>query len=202
MGNSKKIAREPLVVRVHKVLGPITGGLLLDFIDFATFGPLGLGGLFIGGVVGWWISSIYNFPKKTRYLWAFAAGVYCLVPFTEFFPIASIVFGLAKLGENPNYKKSMSQHDEYELKERTVLNLIKDEGGKITPIELAAKTKLTFDEAKGFLDNLIEKCSGSTQITESGNLVYVFEGFLSEKDKGTAKDVLEFDEHDHRSREL
>ena len=86
----------PLIYRLHRAFGPLAGALILDCVDLATFGPLGLGGLFIGAGIGWWISSIYNFSGTARILWAVLAGIYCLMPFTEMIPIATIISAVAR----------------------------------------------------------------------------------------------------------
>ena len=96
--------REPLIHRLHRAFGPLAGGLILDMVDLSTWGPLGIFGFFIGLVIGWWISSIYSFSTKIRVIWALLAGFYCLVPFTEFVPVATIISACARLRENPNYR--------------------------------------------------------------------------------------------------
>lgn len=87
---------KPLIKRLNNAFGPLAGALLLDFVDLATIGPLGIGGFFIGTAVGWWILSVYNISKNTRVLLALFAGIYCLVPFTEFIPIATLISALAR----------------------------------------------------------------------------------------------------------
>ena len=86
----------PLVHRLHRAFGPLAGGLLLDGVDLATFGPFGIGGLFIGAFVGWWISALYGFSGKVRLFWALVAGIYCLTPATELLPLATIVSAIAR----------------------------------------------------------------------------------------------------------
>lgn len=87
--------------RLHRALGPIAGGLLLDFTDLATFGPLGILGPFLGAAVVLWLSSLYRFSLKTKIILAFLAGVYCMVPFTEPFPIATLVCAACRFFEKP-----------------------------------------------------------------------------------------------------
>jgi hypothetical protein len=49
--------------RLHRSIGPIAGGLILDLVDLATFGPIGLfGGWILGAAVGWWIASHPGWP--------------------------------------------------------------------------------------------------------------------------------------------
>jgi hypothetical protein len=74
--------------RAERAFGPIVGGAILDFMDLATFGPVGL---IIGAAVGYWIMSIYRLPKWHRIIGAFLAGWYCMLPFTRFVPLATLV---------------------------------------------------------------------------------------------------------------
>ena len=98
--------KEPIIYRLYRAFGPLAGGLILDMVDLATFGPLGIAGFFIGGLIGWWISSIYGFSRKVRLAWALLAGFYCLVPFTEFVPVATIISACARVRERPNYRNT------------------------------------------------------------------------------------------------
>jgi hypothetical protein len=92
--------REPLVVRLHRALGPLAGAMLLDFVDLVTFGPIGLfGGFLLGAAVGWWISSIYEFTTRGRALFAALAALYTAIPFTEPIPVATIIAALARFRE-------------------------------------------------------------------------------------------------------
>ena len=89
--------RETLLRRLYRALGPLAGGIILDFADLATFGPVGLvGGLFVGIAVGWWICSIYELSWQTRFLVAVIAGVYCTIPLTEMLPLATLISAIAR----------------------------------------------------------------------------------------------------------
>jgi len=87
--------------RLHRALGPIAGGLLLDFTDLATFGPMGILGPILGAAVVLWICSLYRFSVKTKILLAFLGGVYCTAPMTEPFPIATLVCAACRFFEKP-----------------------------------------------------------------------------------------------------
>lgn len=89
--------REALLVRLHRALGPLAGGIVLDFVDLATFGPIGLlGGFVMGGLIGWWISSIYDFSLRGRSVFAVLAAAYTAIPFTEILPLATMISAWAR----------------------------------------------------------------------------------------------------------
>ncbi|MEQ9404550.1 MAG: hypothetical protein RIM99_13235 [Cyclobacteriaceae bacterium] len=88
---------EPSVLeRLNRTFGPLAGAMILDLVDLASIGPLGIGGFFIGIAIGWWILSIYDISRNTRIMLALLAGIYCLVPFTEFIPVATLISAIAR----------------------------------------------------------------------------------------------------------
>ena len=88
---------ESLFARLHRALGPILGGLILDFVDIVTFVPIGLfGGFLVGGLVGWWIATLYEFSPRGRAFLAILAALYTPVPLTEPLPIATAVGAVAR----------------------------------------------------------------------------------------------------------
>lgn len=88
--------------RIYRALGPIAGGLLLDAIDLATFGPIGLyAGWFIGLSLGWWIASIYEFGFYGKVIFATLAAIYLTLPMTEFVPLATAVSAIARFRDVP-----------------------------------------------------------------------------------------------------
>ena len=88
--------------RLVYALGPVLGALLLDTTDFATMGPLGL---FVGGplgaAIGWWLAGMYRLDRFARVALAALAGAYCMAPFTNFMPIATVLTALARFLEDP-----------------------------------------------------------------------------------------------------
>ena len=100
-----------LLWRLHRALGPIVGGLFLDFTDLATFGPLGILGPILGAAVVLWISMLYQFSLRTKIILAFLAGVYCMMPMTEFFPIATLVCAACRFFEKPSVPQSEEPPD-------------------------------------------------------------------------------------------
>jgi hypothetical protein len=78
--------------RFNRSFGPILAGIVIDLVDFATFGPVGLvAGLPIGGLAGYWMAQALDLPRRARWWCALAAGIYCTIPFTEFIPLATLV---------------------------------------------------------------------------------------------------------------
>ena len=78
-----------------------------------------------------------------------------------------------------------------EATERAVLKVIMAKGGRITPVEVAAETTLSVRQSRMALERLCTLGLGSLQITDSGELVYVFKAAPSEAEKLTSKGVLE-----------
>ncbi|MFH0881235.1 MAG: hypothetical protein V2A34_16100, partial [Lentisphaerota bacterium] len=78
--------------KVQRAFGPVLAGALIDVVDLATFGPIGLAlGLVFGGGVAWYICHLYGLSLKQKLLWSLAAGIYCTIPFTEFIPVGTMV---------------------------------------------------------------------------------------------------------------
>lgn len=72
--------------------------------------------------------------------------------------------------------------------ERQVLRFAESEHGRVTIPEVAARCDLTIAEAKATLDRLVMHQAATIQVTQSGVLVYVFPGFMSDEDKARAGD--------------
>lgn len=95
--NSNSYSQEQLIARLHRVLGPLAGGMILDAADLVTIGPVGVfAGMIVGCTVGWWVSSIYQESKKSRLIWSALAGVYCTIPFTAIVPLATIISAIGQ----------------------------------------------------------------------------------------------------------
>jgi hypothetical protein len=73
-------------------------------------------------------------------------------------------------------------------RERRVLRLAELEHGRVTVPEVAARCTMTMEESKAELDRLVLHEVAEIQVTATGILVYVFPGFLSDKDKARATD--------------
>ena len=85
-----------LIERLQRSFGFLIGAMILDIVDLASFGPLGIGGFFIGIFVGWWMLSVYDLSIKTKIWLSLLAGIYCLVPFTELIPVATLITAFAR----------------------------------------------------------------------------------------------------------
>ena len=97
-------AREP--GRWERALGPVLAGLTLDLVDLTTFGPMGmLLGLFVGAGVGWYLTGVLGLPRKWRRILTALAAIYCMIPFTEFVPAATVFGALGRFFE-PGEKQS------------------------------------------------------------------------------------------------
>ncbi|MCC7495685.1 MAG: hypothetical protein IT204_25265 [Fimbriimonadaceae bacterium] len=72
--------------------------------------------------------------------------------------------------------------------ERLVLRLAEEEHGRLTVPETAARCDITIAEAKAALDRLVLMKVATIQVTQSGVLVYVFPGLLSDDDKAGSTD--------------
>lgn len=83
------------------LLGPILAGLMLDLLDFATYGPIGIWfGLVTGGLGGYFLASSMGVRRERRIWYALVAGLYCMLPFTAFLPVATVLGALIQLREN------------------------------------------------------------------------------------------------------
>jgi hypothetical protein len=104
------IATQFKVKRLNRAFGPVIAGLIIDAIDIATFGPLGLYlGLPIGGLAGYWMGRTLGL-SRTASLWcALAAGVYMTIPMTEFLPLATIAGAYARYLESVSRKEEDRQ---------------------------------------------------------------------------------------------
>ena len=87
--------------RLNRAFGPVVAGIIIDLVDLATFGPIGLVlGLPIGGAAGFWMGRCLGLSKKVSLLCALAAGVYCTIPGTEMLPIATLIGAAARYFES------------------------------------------------------------------------------------------------------
>ncbi len=82
------------------MLGLLAAGALLDAIDLATFGPIGLWtGFLLGGATGWLLAPTIGIAPERRLWCAGLAGAYCMLPFTSFLPVGTLLAALASAWE-------------------------------------------------------------------------------------------------------
>ena len=90
--------------RLNRAFGPVVAGLVIDFVDLSTFGPIGFYlGLPVGAFAGYWMGRAIGLERKPSLLCALLAGIYCMVPGTEMIPLATLVGAFARYSESkPN----------------------------------------------------------------------------------------------------
>lgn len=82
------------------MVGPILAGVLLDLVDFATYGPIGLwAGALVGGLAGYFLSMSMGVEAARRWSYAAIAGAYCMMPFTAFLPLATVLGAVIRIRE-------------------------------------------------------------------------------------------------------
>ncbi|MCP4701949.1 MAG: hypothetical protein GY862_34580 [Gammaproteobacteria bacterium] len=95
----KHLDKPSLFTRIHLAFGPLLGALLLDLTDLITYGHVGTYTGFIAGpLVAWWVGLIEGFSLKMRIFWMAFAGTYCVLPFTEFLPVVTVLTLISAVG--------------------------------------------------------------------------------------------------------
>ena len=83
------------------MLGPILAGVLLDLVDLATYGPIGLWtGAIVGGLTGYLLAMSLGVEASRRWPYAALAGAYCTMPFTAFLPLATMLGAVIRFREH------------------------------------------------------------------------------------------------------
>ena len=92
--------------RLMRGAQPLIPALILDGLDFVLIEPFDIYfGLIIGIPVGYWMCSKYRMPFLKKLVGAFFAGMYCMFPFTELIPAATIVCCYARFWEDDDALK-------------------------------------------------------------------------------------------------
>jgi len=72
--------------------GPVLLGVAIDALDFLTFGAQGLRiGFLFGSLAAYFLCSLHRIPFRYKVPLALAAGIYCMLPATERFPLATLI---------------------------------------------------------------------------------------------------------------
>jgi hypothetical protein len=88
--------------RYNYAFGPVGAGLIIDAVDFVTFGPVGLAlGFPVGAAAGYWLARSLRLETNPSLLCALIAGVYCTIPGTELLPLGTLVGALVRLEDVP-----------------------------------------------------------------------------------------------------
>ena len=83
--------------RAHAALGPVFAGLVLDFFDLLTPGPVGFyAGPLVGFLVGHYLGGFYGFRGGPRFFMALLAAAYLAAPMTSFLPVATLIGAMAR----------------------------------------------------------------------------------------------------------
>jgi hypothetical protein len=88
--------------RLCFALGPLGAGIILDVLDFVTFGPIGVfSGAVVGGCAGWILGAYERFDRNLRIAFAICAAAYMTIPFTEPIPVATLLVLMARFFQGP-----------------------------------------------------------------------------------------------------
>ncbi len=78
------------VVRWRRLLQAGLSGLVLDAADLLTRTPLIPHGAILGLLVGGYVVRTQDVPRVQRIWWVAACALYCAMPLTEFYPLATL----------------------------------------------------------------------------------------------------------------
>ncbi len=81
---------------------PLAAGVMLDVLDAATFGPVGIVcGAIVGGWAGWQLAKHEGLPANLQFAAAICAAAYMTIPFTELIPAATMLVFLVRFFGGP-----------------------------------------------------------------------------------------------------
>lgn len=103
---------------------------------------------------------------------------------------AGSTVGAVKLLRPPRSKPQLPPADPTEA----ILSLAAAEGGRVTAIEVAAKTSLTLQQAQHTLKGLADQSLASSIVMEDGVELFQIKGLLPLEAKAQARDILELED--------
>ncbi len=165
-------------------MGKIPSGLLYLF----TYGFLGLGQLFDLFTLG---SSVdgHNLRLQVRSLQARGATAGHHHSHQQ---MRSLQPPMAPSHPNANIDPDiihLSQMSK-EQRERALLKFAQKRGGRVTPTEVAVESDLSVDAAKKELEQFCVQGAAEMNISDSGVVVFVFGGFLTDEEKQNATSII------------
>lgn len=102
-----------ILSRIYYALGPLAAGIMLDALDLATFGPVGIfAGALVGAYAGWVIGEFEGLSRNGRITLACCAAVYMTIPTTEPIPLATAFSLVARFMKGPRENPEEPEKDE------------------------------------------------------------------------------------------
>ncbi len=78
----------------------------------------------------------------------------------------------------PPLPRTKEEPDTGKTLEVKILRLARNFHGRLTPLELAANSSLSLEEADNVLEDIVRRGYANMEVSDAGNIVYEFPGFL------------------------
>ena len=95
------------VVRWRRLLQALLSGLVLDVADLITRMPLIPHGAVLGTLVGLYVVRTQDVPRRQSIWWIAACALYCAMPLTEFYPLATLFLLYRALTRRPANREAL-----------------------------------------------------------------------------------------------